>query len=216
MEARLEPARRAKSGQVDTVCRFADSLQIGRDTVKRRDRYEIGSWLNTQARSFPFQADAVLRTCIMKRLGVAFVFLTGETARGTRSGIMAKPRVFVSSTYYDLKHVRSFLERFISSLGFDPVLFERGDVAYAPDKALDESCYREVKNCDIYLLIIGGRYGSERSETKGDKGRAFYDTYESVTKTEYRYANEKDIPIYIAIEKSVYAEYQTYLRKTNR
>ena len=43
----------------------------------------------------------------------------------------------MSSTYYDLKHVRSSLERFISSLGFDPVLFERGDVAYAPDKALD-------------------------------------------------------------------------------
>ena len=49
---------------------------------------------------------------------------------------MAKPRVFVSSTYYDLKYVRSSLELFISSLGFDPVLFEHGGVAFAPDKAL--------------------------------------------------------------------------------
>ena len=28
---------------------------------------------------------------------------------------MAKPRVFVSSTYYDLKHLRSALESFIES-----------------------------------------------------------------------------------------------------
>jgi len=125
---------------------------------------------------------------------------------------MAKPRVFVSSTYYDLKYVRSSLELFISSLGFDPVLFEHGGVAFAPDKALDESCYREVQNCDIFVLIIGGRYGSERTETKGDQRRVFYEAYESVTKTEYRSANEKDIHIYIVIDKYVYAEYQTYLK----
>ncbi len=149
---------------------------------------------------------------MMKRSGVAFGFLTGETAGGTRSGIMAKPRVFVSSTYYDLKYVRSSLELFISSLGFDPVLFAHGGVAFAPDKALDESCYREVQNCDIYVLIIGGRYGSERTETKGDQRRVFYEAYESVTKAEYKSANEKDIQIYILIDKSVYAEYQTYLK----
>lgn len=36
---------------------------------------------------------------------------------------MARPRVFVSSTYYDLKHIRASLENFIESLGFDAVLF---------------------------------------------------------------------------------------------
>jgi hypothetical protein len=39
---------------------------------------------------------------------------------------MAKPRVFVISTYYDLKHIRNSLEAFIESLGYDPVLFESG------------------------------------------------------------------------------------------
>ena len=61
-------------------------------------------------------------------------------------------------------------------------------------------------------MIIGGRYGSERTETKGDQRRVFYEAYESVAKTEYKSANEKDIPIYILIDKSVYAEYQTYLK----
>jgi hypothetical protein len=35
---------------------------------------------------------------------------------------MAKPRVFVSSTYYDLKHLRSAIEAFIDSLGYEPIL----------------------------------------------------------------------------------------------
>lgn len=125
---------------------------------------------------------------------------------------MAKPRVFISSTYYDLKYVRSSVELFIESIGYDAVLSEQGDVAFAPDKALDESCYQEVQNCDIYVLIVGGRYGTEASETRTEKPRSFFDRYESITRMEYKAAIEKDIPIYILIERAVYAEYQTYLR----
>ena len=68
---------------------------------------------------------------------------------------MAKPRVFVSSTFYDLKHIRSSLDIFIESLGFEPILSEKGDIAYSPDHPLDESCYREVQTADIFVLIIG-------------------------------------------------------------
>jgi len=79
---------------------------------------------------------------------------------------MAKPRVFVSSTYYDLKHIRASLELFIQSLGFEAILSEKGDIAYSPEIPLDEACYREAAAADIYILIIGGRYGSEISEQK--------------------------------------------------
>jgi hypothetical protein len=125
---------------------------------------------------------------------------------------MAKPRVFVSSTYYDLRYVRSSLELFVESLGYDAVLSEVGGVAYAPDQALDESCYREVQNCDLYVLIIGGRYGSEVSSTRMKSKRDFFERYESVTRTEHRAALENDIPVYILIERAVYAEYQTFQR----
>lgn len=37
---------------------------------------------------------------------------------------MATPRIFISSTYYDLKYVRERLERFIRSYCFEPRLFE--------------------------------------------------------------------------------------------
>lgn len=125
---------------------------------------------------------------------------------------MAKPRVFVSSTYYDLKHVRSSLDIFIESLGYDSVLSEKGDIAYSPDMPLDESCYKEVSNADIFVLIIGGRYGSEASDGGKKRNKDFYDRYESVTKKEFGEAIGRDIPTYVLVEQSVYSEYHTYLR----
>src|SRR5436853_3401046 len=97
---------------------------------------------------------------------------------------MAKPRIFVSSTYYDLKYIRASLELFVESLGFDAVLSEKGDIAYTSDRPLDESCYREVDNADVFILIIGGRYGSEIS-SGSKKPKAFFERYESITKKEY-------------------------------
>lgn len=125
---------------------------------------------------------------------------------------MARPRVFVSSTYYDLKHLRSSLENFVESLGFDAILSEKGKIAYAPDVPLDESCYREVGTADIFVLIIGGRYGSEASSGKTSVPKTFFDRYNSITRGEYRAAVDRDTPMYILIERSVYAEYETFLK----
>ena len=124
---------------------------------------------------------------------------------------MAKPRIFVSSTYYDLKHVRSSLEVFIETLGFEPVLAEYGSVAYDPSQPLDESCYREAQSSDIFVLIIGGRYGSIAS-SQNDNSARLEEQLESVTRTEFTRAHDNDIPVFILIEQGVYSEYQTYLR----
>lgn len=125
---------------------------------------------------------------------------------------MARPRVFVSSTYYDLKHIRSSIERFVESLGFESILSEKGEIAFAPDQPLDESCYREAANADLFVLVIGGRYGSEASSGRKKEPASFFDRYDSITKKEYESATVRDIPIYILIEGGVYSEYQTYLR----
>jgi hypothetical protein len=125
---------------------------------------------------------------------------------------MPKPRIFVSSTYYDLKHVRASLDIFIDSLGYEPVLSEKGDIAYTPDKPLDESCYREAENSDILVLIIGGRYGSEASGGDTNPKGHFYERYDSITKKEFNSAISRDVPVYILIEKGVYSEYRTYLK----
>jgi hypothetical protein len=123
---------------------------------------------------------------------------------------MARPRVFVSSTYYDLKHIRSSLDAFIESLGFEAILSEKGDIAYSPDAPLDESCYREAANADLFVLIIGGRYGSEASSEQRLNPDNFRERYDSITKKEFRAALGEDVPIYILVDSSVYGEYRTF------
>ena len=125
---------------------------------------------------------------------------------------MAKPRIFVSSTYYDLKHLRSSLDNFIEVLGFEPILSEKGNIAYTPDVPLDESCYREVGTADVFVLIIGGRYGSEASGRDRKLSHQFFERYDSITKGEFEAATKRDIPVYVLIESSVYSEYQTFIR----
>ncbi|MDD5446844.1 MAG: DUF4062 domain-containing protein [Methanocellales archaeon] len=128
---------------------------------------------------------------------------------------MAKPKVFVSSTYYDLKHLRSSLENFIESLGFEAILSEKGNIAFTPDIPLDESCYREAGNADIFVIIIGGRYGSEASGEQKKMPKGFFDRYDSITKKEYLSSVEMDVPTYILIDKAVYSDYETYLNNKN-
>lgn len=74
---------------------------------------------------------------------------------------MAKPRVFISSTFYDLKQIRSDIDSFIQNLGYESIRNEEGNIPYGKDKSLEDYCYKEIKSVDILISIIGGRYGSE-------------------------------------------------------
>lgn len=123
---------------------------------------------------------------------------------------VVKPRVFVSSTYYDLKPIREILEKFIDNLGYEPIIFESGSVTHIPGQYVDLSCYSEVKECHILVLIIGGHYGSPSSKSENTNGNEDNDEYESITVKEYQTAHEKGIPIYVFIEKSVLATYKFY------
>lgn len=121
------------------------------------------------------------------------------------------PRVFVSSTYYDLKHVRERIEKFIDNYGFEPILFESDKVTYQQGKEIDHSAYFEVGLCHIMVLIVGGRYGSPSSQNKLDEERKKYDEdYISITRKEFETANVKNIPVLVFIDKNVYSEFQTY------
>lgn len=130
---------------------------------------------------------------------------------------MAKIRVFISSTYYDLKHIRSAIESFIEDdLGYEAILSEKGSIAFNPDIALDESCYKEAQKCDIFVLIVGGRYGSATSTTKRETASDFYERYESITKKEFESAASNAIPTYILVDKGIYAEYDTFKRNRKK
>ena len=112
---------------------------------------------------------------------------------------MAKPRIFVSSTYYDLKNIRADLERFIKDQGYEPVLNEKGHIPYGSQEKLEEYCYKEIELCDILVSIIGGRFGSESRESQY-----------SISNLELKNAIDLGRQIYIFVEKSVLSEYTTY------
>ncbi len=121
---------------------------------------------------------------------------------------MARPRVFISSTFYDLKQVRASLDQFVRSMGYDPVITE--NITYLPDQPLDESCYVEAGSCDLFVLIIGGRYGSEASEAELQSEKEFYDRYKSITRREFEAALQRDVPIYVLVDRAVQADYDTF------
>lgn len=120
---------------------------------------------------------------------------------------MAKPRVFISSTYYDLYQSREDIERFVRSLGYDCVRHETGAIPYARDIRLEASAYREVEQCDLFVTIIGGKFGSESKEIEGS----------SITQNEITRALEKSIQVYVFIEQNTLTEFHTWrINKENK
>jgi len=118
---------------------------------------------------------------------------------------MAKPRIFISSTFYDLRQIRSDIDLFIETLGYETIRNEEGDIPYGKEDALEEYCYNEIKSIDILISIIGGRFGTEAKQN----------TY-SISQTELKKALNEKKQVYIFIDKNVLSEYETYqLNKDN-
>lgn len=121
---------------------------------------------------------------------------------------MAKPRVFISSTFYDLRQIRADIDQFLKGLGYDAIRNEEGSIPYGKDERLEEYCVQEVRHSDILISIIGGRFGSE---SKDEVSIEKYLQKSSISQRELRTAIENQKQVYIFIDKNVSAEYQTYL-----
>ncbi|MFZ0963601.1 MAG: DUF4062 domain-containing protein [Terriglobia bacterium] len=105
---------------------------------------------------------------------------------------MRRPAVFVSSTCYDLKQVRADTKQFLEGLGLDPVLSEYNSFPVDPDLGTVDNCLKAVESkADIFVLIVGARYGSPT-----DQGQ-------SVTNLEFSRAKAKGIPVYVFVTRTV-------------
>lgn len=105
---------------------------------------------------------------------------------------MAFPKVFVSSTCYDLSQVRANLKSFIEERGYIPVLSEYDTFPVNPSAKTVQNCTKAVEDeADIFILIVGGRYGSQDN------------TGLSITNIEYLKAHIKGIPIYAFVSKDI-------------
>lgn len=142
---------------------------------------------------------------------------------------MAKLRIFVSSTCYDLGVVRSELRPFINSLGYEPVMSEYSDILYDPRSHTHDSCIKEVPNCDMVVLIIGSRFGgtgipsvlenfdfdflrslSTKPEFLDNKDKL------SITQLEILKAAEQSIPIYAFVDEKVLHDHHVYEKNKNK
>jgi len=105
------------------------------------------------------------------------------------------PSVFVSSTCYDLKQIRSDIKEFVcEQLGYEAILSEFDSFPLEPEAYAVENCIRVVKHrADLFCLIIGGRYGST------------IDSGKSITNLEYINARAKGIPIYVFVSNEILA-----------
>lgn len=89
-------------------------------------------------------------------------------------------QVFVSSTYTDLKEERAEVLQALWEMDCIPTGME---AFVASNEGQWEVIKRVINECDYYVLIIGGRYGSLSEEGI------------SYTEKEYRYAKELGIPV---------------------
>lgn len=100
--------------------------------------------------------------------------------------------LFVSSTCYDLSQVRTDLADFSRTLGLEPILSELDSFPVDPSLDTVTNCLEILRSrADIFLLIVGNRYGSM---TKAGK---------SVTNLEFLEASARGIPRYVFVKREI-------------
>ncbi|WP_420450583.1 DUF4062 domain-containing protein [Ilumatobacter sp.] len=143
---------------------------------------------------------------------------------------MAAPRVFVSSTAYDLGHARGQLRSAILSLSYEPVLSEYADILYDPRDNAQSSCLKELASCDAMVLIVGSRFGSvanpsalaqidddllERFEGGGAID-AIGGSQVSITQIELLKAVQDGLPVFSFVEERVLHDHATYIANRDK
>ncbi|MGB8507724.1 MAG: DUF4062 domain-containing protein [Pyrinomonadaceae bacterium] len=98
-------------------------------------------------------------------------------------------QVFISSTKFDLESIRSGISLALLNEKYIPVGMEQWGATPMDSWSLIK---KFIDQCDYYVLIIGGLYGSINKET----GLSF-------TESEYDYAVEKKIPVFAFLHKNI-------------
>lgn len=103
-----------------------------------------------------------------------------EEMRGFMQDLKKKYQVFISSTYEDLKDERAAVTQCLLDNNCIPVGMEQ-----FPSSNMSQMDYikKMLDDCDYYILIVGGRYGSLDDDGVG------------YTEKEYDYAIQNGIPV---------------------
>ena len=136
---------------------------------------------------------------------------------------MPSPKIFLSSTCYDLGMVREQLRSFFLRLGYDPILSEYSDVLYDPRTHTHTSCIQEVPNADIVVVLIGSRFGGRAvPETLGsiDIENLLKSSFDvtvlmepeklSITQLEVLKAIDATVPVFAFVDEKVMHDHFVY------
>lgn len=96
---------------------------------------------------------------------------------------ITQPKIFISSTVLDLPSERVAAFNAVTKVGGFPVMSEKTMESQSTDSLT--ACLTKVMGSDIYVLILGSRYGWRPKEK------------ESITELEYLTAKNKGIPILV-------------------
>lgn len=105
---------------------------------------------------------------------------------------MAKPRIFISSTCFDLNDIRSELTSFLNTYNFEVLNSQLSNFGVSPDLHSHTACLEQVNNADYFIVIIGKR-----------RGGTYIASEQSITNEEYKLAVKRGIPIMIFVDKMV-------------
>jgi hypothetical protein len=99
-------------------------------------------------------------------------------------------KVYVSSTVADLKQERQAVMDWLVEAGHQPV------PSYRPDsETVRDSCLDDVDTCDLYVLILGHRYGAQPADCNPEGL--------SITQLEFRRAGQSGIPRIALLRTSI-------------
>jgi hypothetical protein len=99
-------------------------------------------------------------------------------------------KVYVSSTVADLKPERQAVMEWLVTAGHQPVH------SYKPNSdSVRDSCLEDVDRCDLYVLIVGHRYGFQPAQDNPEG--------HSITQLEFRRAGQSGIPRIALLRTSI-------------
>ena len=110
-----------------------------------------------------------------------------------------QPNIFISSTIEDKKILRQIIKDLLESKGYILVMSEYPETfpkPVSPKLNTFESSIAPIKDCDIFVLIVGKKYGNIETGKKI-----------SIIEAEYNEAVTQNIPKIVFIEKSTIEKY---------
>ena len=99
-------------------------------------------------------------------------------------------KVYISATRLDLAAECTAVKGWLTDAGHEPV------DSYIPDsQPLLESCLADIDRCDLYVLVLGYRYGSRPQQENPESL--------SITQLEFRHAGQRKIPRIVLQRSSI-------------